>query len=82
MTIIDYNLELYDLPGSAIVKSAKITGAMSKSLGNTSIELQNSSKGIAFWAYYFMCLNIKIKCCYNFKIYRSGVGQCLFHLAF
>ena len=33
------------VPDSAIVKSAKITGAMSKSLGNTSIELQNSSKG-------------------------------------
>ncbi|MBZ9618549.1 pre-peptidase C-terminal domain-containing protein [Clostridium estertheticum] len=34
------------VPASATVKSAKITGEMSKSLGNTSIELQNSSEGI------------------------------------
>jgi len=33
------------IPDDAIVKSAKVTGTMSKSLGNTSIDLQNSSEG-------------------------------------
>jgi hypothetical protein len=34
------------IPSTAIVKSVKVTGAMSKSLGNTSVELQNSSERI------------------------------------